>query len=106
LNWEVHHYWLRIQDPDLNTDEWVQFVVNPSAASCFRCTVMVRHNSNGTPGPILSTWKGTLAQGRTLWEYYIKNHMGVEVSDMREIRQGLVGVDDMSRYNPLDRLDA
>ena len=103
MNWEVHHYWLRIQDPELNRDEWVQFVVNPSADWC---RIMVRYNSNETPGAILSQWKGTVAQGRTLWEHYITNQMGVEVNDRRETRQGREGLDDMRQCNPLDRLDA
>ena len=91
MGWEVIHYWLLIQDNyhGVAKHEWVQFVIHTKTQfnRLAPCRVLVRHNdTNGKPGKILSNWKGSVEEGRKLWEHYITKHCGEYVSEMTETR--------------------
>lgn len=92
MGWEVIHYWLLIQDNynGVAKHEWVQFVIHKKTQFnklVVPCRVLVRHNdANGKPGKILSNWKGSLEEGRKLWQHYVTKQCGEYRSEMTEIR--------------------
>jgi hypothetical protein len=79
MNWEVIHYWLLVEDDygGYKRQEWVQFVVHTKPFKhVHQCRVLVRADTNGAPGKILSTWTGTVEHARQLWEHYITKQNG------------------------------
>lgn len=78
MNWEVIHYWLLVDDDyGYKRQEWVQFVVHTKPFKhVHQCRVLVRADTNGAPGKILSTWTGTVEHARQLWEHYMTKQNG------------------------------
>jgi hypothetical protein len=79
MNWEVIHYWLLVEDDygGYKRQEWVQFVVHTKPFKhVHQCRVLVRADTNGAPGKILSTWTGTVEHARQLWEHYMTKQNG------------------------------
>jgi hypothetical protein len=75
----VIHYWLLVEDDygGYKRQEWVQFVVHTKPFKhVHQCRVLVRADTNGAPGKILSTWTGTVEHARQLWEHYITKQNG------------------------------
>jgi hypothetical protein len=79
MNWEVIHYWLLVEDDygGYKRQEWVQFVVHTKPFKhVHQCRVLVRADTNGAPGKILSTWTGTVEHARQLWDHYMTKQNG------------------------------